>query len=200
MAKNKLVAKGAEAYLYATSVLGMPALIKHRPKKKYRIEALDTSLRSMRTKKEAKLLAQAKSGGVSCPVVYELTPDSIVMARLPGRLLSSFRKPSPKIMKKCGAMLAQLHSAGIAHGDYTPANIIVHGGGVAVIDFGLGSFSGELEEKATDVLLMKRSLAKNIFSAFADGYRSAAEDYRQVFRQVDEIEKRGRYVVRGALA
>ncbi|MCK4714921.1 MAG: Kae1-associated serine/threonine protein kinase [Candidatus Aenigmarchaeota archaeon] len=198
----KLLAKGAEADVYEGSLVGMPAVFKIRKPKAYRVKVLDISIRTSRTRKEAKLLGAAKGAAVRCPLVLLVGTHEIVMSRIGGRLMMRMGKEKQRaISPSVGSLLAALHSAGICHGDFTPANVIVEKGVAWVIDFGLGDFTREDEELATDVLLMKKSLHKQAYARFLRAYsKDRGRGAGATLKRLKEIEKRGRYVVRGALA
>jgi len=197
-----IIAKGAEGEIRAADYLGLPAVVKDRVRKGYREPALDERLRKTRTKTEARLLHEAKTSGVLCPVVYSVSESTLTVSRIEGdtlrALLESETKEVSAFVTQAGETLARLHSAGIAHGDYTPANLIVSNGKAWVIDFGLGSFTKEMEERAIDVLLMKRSLGKKEFEAFIAGYCgfSGYSDAEKTLKRLEEVEERGRYVVK----
>jgi len=176
-------------------LLGMPVVVKERVRKGYRVPQLDERLRRLRTRGEARLLHEAKKAGVLCPVVYSVSDYELIMSRIEGKLLLEMAADG-RLLRKTGEALAKLHGAGIAHGDFTTANVMVKRGSAWIIDFGLGGFSDALEEKAIDVLLMKRSLgdAKG-YGVFLQGYR-AYGDSAAVLEKLKEIEMRGRYVVR----
>ncbi|MFP3949977.1 MAG: KEOPS complex kinase/ATPase Bud32 [Candidatus Micrarchaeia archaeon] len=178
--------KGAEAVVLETEFLGRKMLKKERRKKGYRIEELNERIREGRTRREARLLHKAKKAGVSCPVVYEVGRDYIVMTRVEGRKLGENKKE----MEKAGRVLAKLHSAGILHGDFTPYNLLVEKEKLHVIDFGLGSFSRKTEGRADDVITMLRAIKTE--EAFLAGYREMPEA-EKVIGKVGEIEKRARY-------
>jgi Kae1-associated kinase Bud32 len=93
-------------------------------------------------------------------------------------------------------MLARMHNAGIVHGDFTPANIMLCGGVPYVIDFGLAADVGSTEEKAIDLLLMKRSLPKKEYLIFEKSYAREGTGSRATLERLAEVEKRGRYQVR----
>ena len=93
-------------------------------------------------------------------------------------------------------MLGRLHDSGIAHGDYTPANIIVGKDGPHVIDFGLSELTYSVEEDALDVLLMKRSIAKTSYLGFIEGYRRSNPKAVEVLKRLVVVERRGRYQTR----
>ncbi|MCX6778079.1 MAG: KEOPS complex kinase/ATPase Bud32 [Candidatus Micrarchaeota archaeon] len=195
----KLVGKGAEAELYEAEIIGKTAVIKDRIRKKYRIPQIDVELRKTRTKREAKLLTEAKIAGVRCPLVYQIGEFTITMSRIGGKLMKDSLKGRrlPGNLRTAGKYLALLHLAGIIHGDYTTANVMVDGTEVTIIDFGLGSFSEDLEDKAVDVLLMKKSLgSKKLYAHFLSGYAKANPKSKKVLERLAEVERRGRYVVR----
>lgn len=190
--------KGAEAVLSKCTVLGIPCVEKYRLEKKYRVKELDERIRSERTKREARLLARAKDAGVQCPVVYEVGGFFIRMKYLKGKMLHwelQKRKVSGREIADAAAILAALHSVDVVHGDYTPANLMLTADGMAVIDFGLGAISPDAEDKATDVVTMKKALGREgekFVSAYGKkGGKSA------VLKMVREIESRGRYMERG---
>ena len=174
--------------------------------KKYRERELDARIRSERTRREARLLARAKEAGVLCPVVYEVGEFSIVMKFIEGAMLHhelQGRKISAGEISEAAGILVALHSVGVVHGDYTPANLMLTKEGtspqgdlaerseardsgtavplegrrngkpfrrMAVIDFGLGSISSDVEDKATDVVMMKKALGpegEKFVSAYA---------------------------------
>ena len=182
--------KGAEAVLTRAGIIGMPALVKERKAKKYRNAQLDVALRRRRTRTEARLLHRAKFAGVPCPTVLEAGEFSLTISRISGK-----RPPENEAnCRKAGALLAKLHGADIAHGDYTPANLILSKGNeLYVIDFGLGYFSRDVEDKAIDVYTMLKSLRSELArGAFLRGYRFY-EKHGPVMARLKDIEKRTRY-------
>ncbi len=207
---------GAEAVLRKGRVLGLPCVEKLRVEKKYRAPALDRSIRSSRTKREARLLSRAKEAGVLCPVVYQMGGFFIRMKFLKGKMLYRElrrRRITSREIASAAGILARLHSSDIIHGDFTPANLMLTKDGMAVIDFGLGSISTDAEDKATDIVMMKRSLAtfsevgrgrptkmKKALGEYGGRFVSAyskAGGKKKIVRMVSEIEKRARYMERG---
>jgi len=178
--------RGAEAVLSRTTVIGIPAVKKDRIKKKYRVPELDVSLRRKRTRREARLLHRAKKAGVPCPTVLEVSDFSLFLSFIKGKRPGMDRKNSIK----AGKYLALLHSADIIHGDFTPANLIMTKDGMYVIDFGLGLFSSDVEDKAVDVLTMLKAIKTG--DAFIQGYKKYKKS-KSVLRRVEEIKKRARY-------
>ncbi len=206
----ELVGEGAEAKLYATRFLGQPCVAKVREKKAYRHPVLDARLRSERTKTEARLLHRAKLFGVRCPLVrhVDLEKKELVLSRLHGRLLSRLwpsLKPASKakLLKQIGEPLGLLHAASISHGDFTTSNVMLvpnkkgtKSGEIWIIDFGLAAFTTSAEDHAQDLLLMKKSLSQNEYAQFLKSYRKTYAKHAAVERQLADIERRGRYVVR----
>ena len=170
-------------------IIGMSCLLKTRQPKRYRVRELDALLRQGRTRMEARLLHKAKVAGVRCPTVLEVTEFSITMGRLKGR-----RPIMDKVQcAEAGRMLALLHAADIMHGDFTPANLIWDGEALHVIDFGLGSISGDIEDKAMDVFTMLKAIADDAGKAkFVEGY-CAYDKARPVLSRVKDVEGRVRY-------
>ena len=191
-----LVNEGAEAKIYETRVFGKSILVKVRQPKAYRVKELDTSIRVSRTRKEAHAMLLAKSKGAKVPAVLAYGKYEIYMEKAEGILLRDILSNADKhVFEQAGRELGKLHNAGIAHGDFTPANILVKGSKnskIIIIDFGLSTFTSSEEEQALDVLLMKRSIGKDQFSRFLAGYSSYAKS-GIVLSKLAEIEKRGRY-------
>ncbi|MGC8547820.1 MAG: KEOPS complex kinase/ATPase Bud32 [Candidatus Micrarchaeia archaeon] len=191
-----LVNEGAEAKIYETLVFGKSILVKVRQPKAYRVKELDTSIRISRTRKEAHAMLLARSKGAKVPAVLAYGKYEIYMEKAEGILLRDILSSADKhVFEQAGRELGKLHNAGIAHGDFTPANILISSSKnskITIIDFGLSTFTSSEEEQALDVLLMKRSIGKDQFSSFLAGYSSYAKS-GVVLSKLAEIEKRGRY-------
>jgi len=205
MVKSKIIAEGAESHIYSGNLFGFNLVIKYRHEKKYLAKELDQLLRSQRTKTEARLLATARLHGINVPAVLLVRRHALYIERINGKTLNEKPNTSTvalsEILKHAGRYLAQLHSIDIAHGDYTPANIMVDmQNKVWVIDFGLSLQTASLEEKALDILLMKRSISRKAFRAFIDSYSRHCAKNSAILGRLAEIEKRGRYQVRTLLA
>ena len=96
---------------------------------------------------------------------------------------------------KIGVEISKLHSADIIHGDITSSNIMLRDDQLVFIDFGLGRHSNLDEDKAVDLLVLKKSLqsidynlAVKYFDCILKGY-----DNENVANHIAEIESRGRY-------
>jgi TP53 regulating kinase-like protein len=181
--------RGAEAVIRKGSLIGRQVVIKDRIRKTYRAEEIDSRLRRERTRAEAKLLHRAKMAGVDCPTVLEVSEFSLTMDYLRGDHPLMGAKES----ERAGEILARLHSAGIIHGDFTPVNLIASGGSLSVIDFGLGFFSNDIEDKAVDVFTMLKALDKKSGESFLNGYGAGNPKYGSVLKRLREVEKRVRY-------
>lgn len=198
--------EGAEAKVYRERLLGIDAVVKDRVRKAYRNEELDREIREERTKKEARIMALASRGGAAVPMLLMVRGNAIVMTYIKGELLSSMlssahRRNLGDIFVQAGGLLAKLHSLGINHGDYTPANLLVDGSGVVwAIDFGLSDTGNSDEEFALDLLLMKRSVKKREYVQFLNQYvEKSGSSGSAVIKRLKEIEMRGRYQSRSLL-
>ncbi len=198
--RGTLMAEGAEAKVYLTRLIGIDAVVKRRLSKRYREEHLDAKLRSERTKSEARIMWIAREAGASVPIVLLVDTHDIYMSRITGAWMAELLRKdivTDETLEHSGTELGLLHSADIAHGDYTPANIIVKPNDAAfIIDFGLAEITQSTEAKAIDVLLMKRSLNAAQYLAFARGYRNSYKDAKDVLSRLAKVEARGRYKTR----
>ncbi len=194
--EQKFNRRGAEAKIYFSTLFGIPVVIKRRDPKRYRIEQLDNALRSSRNRIEARSLLAAAKSNVAVPRIFHAGKYELIMERKKGILMKDAKEITPSEYRQVGKMLAKLHATGITHGDFTPANVMITKEGPMIIDFGLAIFSKDNEERAIDLLLMKRSIGKN-YAHFVTGYKSLKE-WKSVLKKLEEVEKRGRYHSRKA--
>ena len=192
---DDLIAKGAESNIVKSSYLGQKAVLKDRIPKGYRIPEIDNKIRKARTKEEAKLLSDAKRAGVRTPVLYDidLEEKSILMEEIEGDILKDIIDED--LAFRIGGEIAKLHGADIIHGDITTSNIMLQDDSLVFIDFGLGRYSHLVEDKAVDLLVLKKSLqsidynlAVKYFDCVLDGY-----DDENMVNHISDIESRGRY-------
>ena len=202
------IAKGAEADLYTGEYLGRPVIIKRRNVKKYRVEQLDKRLRKQRMILEAKILFTLRSHGIPVPMVLDLdfTTFSIAMSRIDGvklrDLINEDKVDIPDIFKRIGELVHQFHGLGVIHGDLTTSNILMKDSTPFFIDFGLGRFSKSLEDRAVDLLVMKRTLEsthshvfENAWNAFMTGYLSGTLlNGASVLNRLRQVELRARHL------
>ncbi len=187
-----LLSEGAEARIYSERVFGKELLVKAREPKSYRIVQLDTSIRRWRTRNEARVMRALYLLNIPIPRIFAVGEYTIYMEKLDGKLMkdSAFGRNE---ISECGKVLAKMHNNGIVHGDFTPANIMVNKGNVLVIDFGLSEFSKDVEEKALDLLLMKRAISPVMYKVFERSYSSVSNNSKAILSRLAEIERRGRY-------
>ena len=201
-----IVEKGAEANIYTSKWLNHDVLIKERIPKNYRIPEIDLRLRKERTKKEAKLLDEAKTCGVKTPLIYDINKkeNSIILEKVNGRIVKKiFENASNEeinvISRKIGNNIAKLHNCGIIHGDLTTSNLILEDNEIVFIDFGLGKNSDLIEDKGVDILVFKKAIsgihykiADKCFNEILKGYRNVY-GYSEIVNKINEIEARRRY-------
>jgi len=193
--KSKIIAQGAEAILIQED----KHLIKDRIKKGYRNSELDLKLRKLRTRHEAKILERANKI-VPVPKVLGTSEFKIEMEFIQGKKLSDELDKMPekealKICKLIGQEVAKLHNSGIIHGDLTTSNMILKNNKVFLIDFGLGFHSVHVEDKAVDIHLLKEALQSKHFRNWEKYFQEFIKGYKneQVLKQLEKVEKRGRY-------
>jgi Kae1-associated kinase Bud32 len=192
----KLLSEGAEAKVFETSIFGISAVVKVRGMKKYRAETLDETLRKTRTKKEARAMYRACEAGVGTPRLLGVGKFSLYMEKLEGTMLKDIEGQEADY-GKIGSLLAKMHNVNVVHGDFTPANIIVtKDDGIGVIDFGLSDISDSLEDKATDLYLMKRAVSRKQYQKFERAYKNECLQTDHIISRLGEMEKRGRYQIR----
>jgi TP53 regulating kinase-like protein len=203
---HKVLIKGAEADIYLVDFFGQKAIIKYRKPKPYRNSVLDLLLRSERTILEAKLITRASTIGVNTPLIYSVSKPnaSILMEYIDGiTLVESDKEDLINQAKVIGRILGTLHNNGIIHGDPTLANMIASNKKIFLIDFGLGEFSYDLEQRAVDVNLflrtcesLKPNVYDSVYSFFREGYLEVMGKIvaGKVLERVEQIRKRGRYI------
>ncbi|MCL5090227.1 MAG: Kae1-associated serine/threonine protein kinase [Candidatus Marsarchaeota archaeon] len=201
----KVVNEGAEAKIYREKLLDANVVAKTRERKRYRNEKLDLYLREHRTKNEAKIMLYLEGKGIPLPKLllvgkYTIFMDYIKGIRLSNMLKEMENRPNQenveKYMEETGRYLGIMHNCNAIHGDFTPANLIISLGKVYVIDFGLSFISNSIEDKAIDLLLMKRALSKKLYLLFIDGYKKTENESGIIIEKLKEIEMRGRYQTR----
>ena len=190
-----IIAKGAESNIYESSYFDYDAVLKERIAKNYRIYEIDSKIRKSRCKLESKLLSDAKRAGVRTPVLYDvdLSSKSILMERIDGVMLKDVI--DEKLAFRVGCEISKLHDAGIIHGDITSSNIMLRDGEPVFIDFGLGRYSDLNEDKAVDLLVLKKSLQSIDYNKSIAYFNEVLKGYddSKVAGLISDIERRGRY-------
>ena len=197
---------GAEAVVTVGSYLGREAVIKTRPRKGYRHPDLDTSLRTHRTKNEARTMRDARNAGVRTPVIYDVDyhEGRIVMERISGRKVKDIIEDDPgsahDVCMKIGEAVAKLHDSRICHGDLTTSNMILTDSGeLCLFDFSLGGVKCGIEEMGVDIHLLERAFSSahsgsfELFDVIMGSYRSNKRNSEEVLKRVEIIKGRARY-------
>jgi len=185
---------GAEAVV----TVRVNSVVKTRVPKDYRIAQLDTKLRKERTRLEAKIQSDARRAGVPTPIIKAVDGFSITMEHISGPPVMGAM--SDTVAEEIGAALCALHAAGIVHGDPTTRNMILSGGRIYLIDFGLSSYDRSLEARGVDVHVFFQTLKATeerysaLRDAFLAGYSRNCKDAPLILEKVNEIRERGRYL------
>ncbi len=211
---SNLIAKGAESDIIKSKWFDgfknyeSPAIIKRRLPKTYRISEIDSKIRKSRTKSEAKILSDVKKSGIITPIIYDVDLDKkeIVMEYIDGVTVKDLidnvdDKRRMTISYQIGDYLSKIHNMDIIHGDLTSSNILIDNEGKLVfIDFGLSYYSNLIEDKADDLLVLKKSIKSvdynksvEVFNWILDSYSLNTKNSSQIFDKIEEIESRGRY-------
>ncbi|MBI4173243.1 MAG: Kae1-associated serine/threonine protein kinase [Candidatus Aenigmarchaeota archaeon] len=200
-----ILKRGAEALLTLEEKDGRPAVLKQRLAKGYRQPELDQRLRKLRTRNEARMLGQARRAGLDVPAVMADDDYRIWLERIAGRTLKETLAGLGKQerLSAYGFMasaVAKLHAVGIVHGDLTTSNMILAGGKLWLLDFGLAKSSRKAEDQATDLYLLLEAVRASHHSLYAEAaprllnaYRDNYEQANAVINRLAEIEKRRRY-------
>jgi Kae1-associated kinase Bud32 len=201
-----LIKRGAEAEIRLSEWRNRKVAAKRRLPKTYRSEQIDRRLREARTKLEAKLISEARSYGVSTPLIYDVdTKESlIIMEYIEGKqvkevLFSADSEEQKKLCTDIGRCVGKLHKNDLIHGDLTTSNMILMDDRIYFIDFSLGGKSREIEAKGVDLHLLSEAFESthskilDKFDHVLSGYKEEYDKAEDVIKKVKEIEKRGRY-------
>jgi len=213
MAQPRLIYKGAEAEIYLETWHHESVIRKSRIAKPYRVPELDETIRHSRTAHEATMMQEARKLGVPVPVLQEIDPETwtIRMEYINGPTLKRelYTLPPEKKRLRCrelGRIVAVMHNGGIVHGDLTISNVLSENERLFMIDFGLGNFSKQIEDRGVDLLLLNRVIKSThyqfhsaLFKAFLEGYSRSLGKRKcdETVAKMREIERRGRYFERG---
>ncbi len=201
----KLLRRGAEAELYEAEFEGKKALLKKRVEKGYRCRELDAEIGASRTNLEARLLGKARSLGVNTPRVYSVDKGKreIVMEFIEGKRAKDVLNGNNfgKICEQIGQGIAKMHAFDLVHGDLTTSNILMRGKELFFIDFGLGSTSKKVEDKAVDLLVFKKTFEATHAELMPKGWQKIIAGYVRIMgtkgdsivEHIAKIEKRARY-------
>jgi bifunctional N6-L-threonylcarbamoyladenine synthase / protein kinase Bud32 len=188
----KKIAHGAEAIIYKSKIFNKEIIIKKRVSKKYRHEKLDKKILKTRNKQEAFILQKLKKNNLLAPFIYYVSENEIIM-----EYIKNDKKHKDKLLE-IGEEIAKLHNADIIHGDLNLINILTRENKIYFIDFGLGQISLKPEDKATDLLVFKKTLkslkkTEKYWEIIEKGYLKKTNN-PQIVRKIKEIESRARYL------
>jgi Kae1-associated kinase Bud32 len=194
--------KGAEAEIFQIVFEDKKAILKERVKKNYRVKVLDDIIRKRRTKSESKIIKKLDYF-VQVPKIYQVNEFSIVMEFIEGKQLKKIINRQKDLCILAGKEIKKIHAQEIIHGDLTTSNIIVRklksSGqdklGLVFIDFGLGYFSNKIEDKATDLIVFKKTFNAT-HSSIKNGWGLVMKGYapsQDIIKRMELIEKRARY-------
>ena len=198
----RIISSGAESTIYLNT---RKSIIKDRLAKKYRIAEIDSPLRTMRTRKELKVLSSLDRLGLAVPKIISSTPTTIEMEYIDGMQLKKILDKRPQLAQSIGKSLTTMHDADIIHGDLTTSNMILKEmkdrddpERLFFIDFGLSFFSKRIEDKAVDIHLFKQALesrhfriADAAYSHFLKTY--SPKDKEKILERLSIVEQRGKY-------
>jgi bifunctional N6-L-threonylcarbamoyladenine synthase / protein kinase Bud32 len=186
------VYSGAEATIYKNTVFEKDVFIKQRILKEYRNKILDAKIIKQRNKQEANLLKKLKKININCPFVYYVGPNKIIMQEIKND------NKHTNFLEQIGEQIAVMHNNNIIHGDLNLINILTFNKQIYFIDFGLGFISGKVEDKATDLLVFKKTLkssanTKDFWNRVVNGYLKKTNN-KEIIEKIKDVEKRGRYL------
>jgi tRNA A-37 threonylcarbamoyl transferase component Bud32 len=166
---REIIAQGAEAVLYTDKYQDRKVLVKERVKKGYRAPELDRVIRSVRTKREESLLDRARRAGTLTPRIWDVQKSEfrIIMEYVNGERLKD--------------TLSRIH------GDLTTSNMILEGGRLYLIDFGLGKLSQRIEDQAVDLFLLYEALKSTHFKILKEAWKNVLNTYKQNYRKSKEV-------------
>ena len=193
-----IVGRGAEAILKKEG----DYLEKERIKKSYRLKELDDEIRKSRTRREASLIRAARRIGVNVPAIIDESKETIIMEFLDGKRIKDVLNENnyEELCTKIAYYIALLHKNEIIHGDLTTSNMMFNNNEIYFIDFGLGFKSSRIEDKASDLYLLKQALDSTHFNISDKAWQIILKAYQQnypekrVMETLKKIEKRRRYV------
>lgn len=193
---KKLIYFGAEAKIFFEN----NKIIKKRIRKKYRHGKIDDAIRKGRTRQEGRIMEKLAKIGIKVPKIIEIKNFEIKMEFINGAVLRDvINNIERKILCKIGESIALMHNNDVIHGDLTPSNIIVKNHEIFFIDFGLSFHSKRIEDKSVDLHVLKEALEssfqnfEDLWNEILEGYGKKSNNFNEIKRRMEEIERRGRY-------
>jgi len=209
--KTKVLLKqGAEARVFRTGYFGKAAILKERFVKGYRVASLDQKLTQRRMSQEARSITRCRRHGIRAPAIYclDFKRREICMEEVAGKSLrdhiQSLNPTEDKetllaLSHEIGTTLAKMHDCDVIHGDLTTSNMMYGPGGeLTLIDFGLSSVSGLVEDKGVDLYVLERAFlsshpnTEDVFKELLHSYEKLAKDSKAIVAKLNEVRSRGR--------
>jgi TP53 regulating kinase-like protein len=205
--EQKLLHIGAEAAVSAGLFLGLPAVRKVRRPRGYRHPDLERRLTKSRMSAEARMLTRLAQTAMPVPILLSLDAErgEMILSLMAGEpVIECLRKDrdvvkngdgatelsiaggeesAQQILAATGRVIRCLHSRGAVHGDLTTNNLLWDDDvGISLIDFGLSSWTTEVEKMGLDLQVLHECLTAShpehpeAMAWVLDGYQSADED------------------------
>eukprot|EP01129_Flabellula_baltica_P014361 TRINITY_DN6851_c0_g1_i2.p1 TRINITY_DN6851_c0_g1~~TRINITY_DN6851_c0_g1_i2.p1 ORF type:complete len:216 (-),score=44.74 TRINITY_DN6851_c0_g1_i2:22-669(-) len=205
-----LLFQGAEARIYESIVFGKRCIIKQRFVKTYRLPDIDVKINAKRISNESRTALRMRQCGIDVPVIYLVDPVSlkIYMEYVDGQSIKDFIHDAStyqddivlQTMDAMGAVLAKMHQNEIIHGDLTTSNMMIRSNtqSIVMIDFGLSSVSGLIEDMAVDLYVLERAFlsthpdSEELFQRVLDSYQKSWKNGPKVISRLDTVRSRGR--------
>ncbi len=197
MAKDKLIAEGAEAQIFLSNFNGKNVITKQRVSKKYRAKELDDIILSKRIKAEANQLVRANRCGVKTPQVFRIEDKKIMMEYLDFPESKKVILENKVYIKNIAKNIVLLHKNDIIHGDLTLGNILFDPKKKEpyFIDFGLSFLSHKIEDKAMDLEVLRETIVadfgEGLWQEFAKEY---AKQLPEIVKYMEKINARKKYL------
>lgn len=205
----KILGHGAEGKVYLANINDMDVIVKERVAKRYRVTELDAKLTKQRLLQEARCMTKTGKAGVAIPFLYNVDKVNfyLYMEYVVGMTLKAFLKNAPDLTKvdvsiaeNIGKAVAMMHDAEVVHGDLTTSNMMLRDldSSLILVDFGLGSTSPSVEDKAVDLYVLERAFISThpnteyLVLAILESYRVMSKKASVVLDKFEQVRQRGR--------
>jgi len=198
----EMLHQGAEAIVHAGTWMGRDAVLKQRQPRTWRHPDLDARLTKSRMSAEVRLLRRLHLSGSPVPELLAIDAPAgwMITSRMPGGPLFEHLRGGGdcEMLEELGAIIRQIHAAGISHGDLTTHNILWDDNeGLSIIDFGLSQITDDIEPLGLDLQVLNECLKashpsiEGAIDRVLDGYLN--EGGKEVVKRFNDIRGRVRY-------